>query len=101
MIPLGGFAQPGEKSVANFDEDSLTMAVEAARDCLVGVDSESVDSWYFASVTPPFVEKQSASIAASVLDLGEETYTVDPSGLQLMPLNWLLMLLKQAQQRRL
>lgn len=77
MIPLGGFAQPGEKSVANFDEDSLTMAVEAAQDCLVGTDRDTVDSWYFTSVTPPFVEKQSASIAASALDLGEDTYTVD------------------------
>ena len=29
-----GRAQPGEKAIANSDEDSLTMGVEAAYDCL-------------------------------------------------------------------
>ena len=28
----------GERSMCNWDEDSLTMAVAAARDCLTGVD---------------------------------------------------------------
>ena len=28
----------GERSVCNWDEDSLTMAVAAARDCLIGKD---------------------------------------------------------------
>ena len=30
----GGFAMPGEKAVANFDEDSITMAVEAVQEVL-------------------------------------------------------------------
>ena len=30
----GTGASPGEKAVANYDEDSLTMAVAAAMDCI-------------------------------------------------------------------
>ena len=38
----GGRAAPGERAVASYDEDSLTMAVAAARDCLRGVDRAAV-----------------------------------------------------------
>ena len=31
-------AVPGERAVANADEDSLTMAVAAGLDCLAGID---------------------------------------------------------------
>ena len=68
----------GEKSVRNYDEDSITMAVEAAIDCLNGVDRRSVDGLYFASTTPPYREKQSASIVAAALDLRrDELFTAD------------------------
>jgi len=33
----------GEKAIANFDEDSLTMAVEAGRDCIKGMQKDMVD----------------------------------------------------------
>lgn len=68
---------PGERAVANFDEDTLTMAVEALIGCLRGFDHQSIDALFFASTTPPFVEKQTASIAAAVADLGENIFTVD------------------------
>src|SRR3546814_13147692 len=38
---LRGLAK-GEKAVANWDEDSVTMALEAARDALQGIDRASV-----------------------------------------------------------
>jgi len=41
----------GERSMANWDEDSITMAVEASRDCLNGGGAEVFDSLYFASTT--------------------------------------------------
>ena len=72
-----GGGRRGEKAVANADEDSLTMGVEAARDCLKGVEAQSVDALYFASTTFPFKEKQSASIMAAALDLREDTIAVD------------------------
>lgn len=38
---LGALAR-GERSMANFDEDSVTMAVAAARDCLSDLDKSNV-----------------------------------------------------------
>lgn len=46
----------GERSMCNWDEDSLTMAVAAARDCLTGVDRSRVDGLYLASTTLPFAD---------------------------------------------
>ncbi|RLC91464.1 MAG: 3-hydroxy-3-methylglutaryl CoA synthase [Chloroflexi bacterium] len=67
----------GEKAIANWDEDSITMAVEAGMDCLQGIEKRSVDALYFASTTPPFKEKQSASIIAAGLDLREDIIAAD------------------------
>ena len=71
---------PGERAVANYDEDSLTMAVAAARDCLKGIDTESIEGLYFASTTSPYKEKQSAATIATVLGLPREAVTMDFSG---------------------
>lgn len=60
---------PGEKAVANFDEDSLTMAVAAGQDCLKGVNGNSVDGLYFATTTSPYREKMAATTVVSALDL--------------------------------
>ncbi len=70
-------AQPGEKAVANSDEDSLTMGVEAANDCLQGVDRNEVEGVYFASTSPPYQRKQAASILTPAADLGQEIFTAD------------------------
>jgi hydroxymethylglutaryl-CoA synthase len=67
----------GEKAVANADEDSLTMAVEAVLDCLNGMDREQVDALYFATASPPYVEKQSASIVRAAADLREDILSMD------------------------
>lgn len=73
----GGFGIPGEKAVAYFDEDSLTMAVEAALDCLGDSDSRAIDGLYFASTTAPYKEKQCAAIMALALDLRRDVRTAD------------------------
>ncbi len=73
-------APPGERAVASYDEDSLTMAVAAARDCLQGVDRVSIDGLYFASTTAPYREKQTAATIAAVLGLPSEVFTVDFGG---------------------
>jgi 3-hydroxy-3-methylglutaryl CoA synthase len=44
----------GERAMANWDEDSLTMAVEAARDCLDGTRPDGLAGVTLASTTPPF-----------------------------------------------
>jgi 3-hydroxy-3-methylglutaryl CoA synthase len=70
----------GEKAVANFDEDSLTMAVAAGVDCLNGVDRAQVGGLYFASTTMPFSERQSAGVIAGALGLGDDIRSMDFSG---------------------
>lgn len=75
----GGFAIPGEKAVANFDEDSITMAVEAAIDCLREVD-QGIDALLFASTTSPFKEKLGATLISAALDLPSNLRTADFSG---------------------
>ncbi|MDY6968132.1 MAG: zinc ribbon domain-containing protein [Spirochaetota bacterium] len=67
----------GERSVANYDEDSLSMAVEAAIDCLKGVDRNKIDGLYFATTTSPYAEKMVSTIASTALDFGRNTRTLD------------------------
>jgi len=73
-------AAPGERAVANYDEDSLTMAVEAARDCVRGIDTESIDGLFLASTTSPYKDKQAAATIAMVLGMNRESLTMDFSG---------------------
>jgi len=73
----GGFAMPGERSVANYDEDSLTMAVEASIDCLADTDARTVDGLIFATTSAPYTEKQGSAIMALALDLRRDVRTAD------------------------
>ena len=67
----------GEKAVCNFDEDSITMAVEAALDCSGDIDLAQVDALYSASTTFPYKEKQSSSLIATAIDLRRDILTSD------------------------
>ncbi len=69
-----------EKAVAWSDEDSVTMAVAAGKNCLAGVDHTSVDAVILATTTLAFSEKQGASIVAKALDLTGDVKTLDISG---------------------
>jgi hydroxymethylglutaryl-CoA synthase len=71
---------PGERAVANYDEDSLTMAVEAAMDCTGGIDVGTIDGLFFASTTAPHKDKQTAATIAMVLGLKREAITMDFGG---------------------
>lgn len=68
---------PGEKAVANFDEDSVTMAVSAGIDCLAGMDRGSIDGVYFATTTSPFKERHGAGIISQALDVPHESRAAD------------------------
>ena len=72
----------GERAICNWDEDSLTMAVEAARDCLTPsrLDPDaapSVTAVTFASTTFPFDDRQNAGILATALNFDEAVVTMD------------------------
>jgi hydroxymethylglutaryl-CoA synthase len=61
----------GERSFCNWDEDSITMAVEAARSCLAGQDRDDITGLSLASTTLPFADRDNAVIVAAALGLDE------------------------------
>lgn len=70
----------GERAVAGHDEDSATLATEAALECLGARQSHSVGALYFASVSSPYNEKSAASLIAAAVDLGVGIRTADTGG---------------------
>ena len=66
----------GERSMCNWDEDTLTLAVEAGRDCLGG-QRENVAALHLASTTAPFADRQNAALVAGALGLDEGIATLD------------------------
>jgi hypothetical protein len=85
----GGRGTPGEKAMANYDEDSITMGVAAGIDALGALARDTIDGVYFATTTAPYKEKQSAQVIATALDLRRDVYTADftePTAMAPMPL---------------
>jgi len=70
----------GEKAVANFDEDSITMAVAAGLSALTGTDRSKVEGVYLASTTMPYKERLNAGIVSAALGLKDDIRTADFSG---------------------
>ena len=73
----GTGAMPGEKAVANFDEDSVTMSVAACLDCIGDMDRQKIDGLFVATTTSPYQEKQIAAIIARAIDLRPDALTAD------------------------
>ncbi|MFA4917406.1 MAG: 3-oxoacyl-[acyl-carrier-protein] synthase III C-terminal domain-containing protein [Syntrophales bacterium] len=76
----GTAAGAGERRVANFDEDSVTMAIEAGFKCLKQENRDEIKGLYFGSTTAPYLEKQCAAICAGVLDVPSDIRTCDFGG---------------------
>jgi len=74
---LGTFPSPGEKAVANYDEDTVSMAVAAAIDCLNGMEREKIEGLYLGTTTPPYAVRQNSGIIAGALDLQPNIRTAD------------------------
>jgi hydroxymethylglutaryl-CoA synthase len=86
----------GARSYCAWDEDALTMAVEAARDCLTGHDRSVVASLVFASTTHPFADRCNAGVVAEALDLAQSLRTADGAGHQRAGVSALLDALRSA-----
>jgi hydroxymethylglutaryl-CoA synthase len=78
---LRGLAK-GERAMANWDEDAITMAVEAARDCLTGIGPGGIRNLYLASTTLPFRDRQNAGVVGAALTLEPAVLTADVGGSQ-------------------
>ncbi len=72
----------GERALANWDEDAITLSVEAARDCLEGFDRGRVGALYAASTTFPFADRLNASIVGAGLSLNRALHAADATGSQ-------------------
>lgn len=78
---LRGLAK-GERSVASWDEDSITMAVEAARDCLGRLDRGRVSRVNLASTSLPNADRQNSTVVKEALNLSDEVAAFDVVGSQ-------------------
>ena len=67
----------GERSMCNWDEDSVTMAVAASRDALRGRKRDDLGGVFLASTTLPFLDRQNAGILAGALNLSADIGTLD------------------------
>jgi 3-hydroxy-3-methylglutaryl CoA synthase len=82
-------AGKGERAVASFDEDAVSMAVEAARDSLRG--GVGVDALLFATLSPAYAEKLDTATIQAALDLPETVSSVALAGSSRMGLAGLLL----------
>ncbi|MDB5987867.1 MAG: hypothetical protein JWR16_2920 [Nevskia sp.] len=70
----------GEKAFCSWDEDAITMAVEASRDCLRGGSADAIAGLSFASTTAPYADLQNATIVGSALRLPDVSTRTDLAG---------------------
>src|SRR2546422_5664810 len=73
-------AGKGERAAVYFDEDALTLGLEAAQRCLEEKGKSGIDALYFASTSAPFWQRSSASFMAAACDLSAECETMDFAG---------------------
>jgi hydroxymethylglutaryl-CoA synthase len=92
---LKGLAQ-GERAAANWDEDSITMAVEAARDALADIDRTSVGGISLASTTLPFLDRLNSGVVKEALGLSDATIAFDATGNQRAATSMLIQMLRAA-----
>lgn len=72
----------GERAIAGWDEDAVTMAVEAARNCLVNIDRDTIGAISLASTTLPFADRQNCGVVKEALNLSDTTGALDVTGSQ-------------------
>lgn len=70
----------GERTLCSWDEDVITMAVEAGRDCVRGASTESLTALDLASTTAPYADLQNAVIAGCALRLSADASCNDLGG---------------------
>lgn len=75
----------GERAVCNWDEDTLTLAAAAVRNCLLNAGGYAqgaarVAALSLASTTLPFADRSNSTLLAAALDLSAEIQTSDVTG---------------------
>jgi 3-hydroxy-3-methylglutaryl CoA synthase/uncharacterized OB-fold protein len=90
-------AAKGERAIAAWDEDVITMAVEAGRDALTGVDRATVGSVSLASTTLPFADRSNSGVVKEALNLDDAVGAIDVAGSQRAGTSALIQALRSAQ----
>src|SRR5438477_9532770 len=74
---FGGAPRRGQRSVASFDEDTTTMAFEAARLALRSCQGVRPDAFWFATAEPAYLEKTNATAIHAALRLDADVTALD------------------------
>jgi 3-hydroxy-3-methylglutaryl CoA synthase/uncharacterized OB-fold protein len=77
---LGSPAGAGTRSVASYDEDTTSMAVEAARAALRAAPDVRPGALYFATAAPAYLDKTNASAIPAALALDAQAPAFDMLG---------------------
>ena len=70
----------GERAIACWDEDTVTMAVEASRDCLTGLDRTAIAGISLASTTLPYADRLNSGLVKEALCLETNLTANDQTG---------------------
>jgi 3-hydroxy-3-methylglutaryl CoA synthase/uncharacterized OB-fold protein len=70
----------GTRSVASYDEDSTTLAVDAARNALRSATDDRPGALWFTTTTPTYLEKSNAGVAHAALRLPTTAAAYDLGG---------------------
>jgi len=77
---LGPSAGSGTRSVASYDEDSTSMAVEASRAAMRAAPDIRPGALYFATATPAYLDKTNATAIHAALALDAQAPAFDMLG---------------------
>ncbi|MDQ0270349.1 OB-fold domain-containing protein [Cytobacillus purgationiresistens] len=67
----------GEKAIAGYDEDSVSMGVESAIDCLAEMEATNIDRIYYTTTSAPYKEKGSVSTITAALNLTANIHAIE------------------------
>ncbi len=89
----------GERAICNWDEDTVTMAVEAGKACLSslyeGQSERQLSAFYMASTSYPFIDRQNSVLAAEAMNLDGRLQSMDVGGSQRAASSALISLLER------
>ena len=98
MAPGLGEGAKGARAFRSWDEDCVTMAVEAARDGLRGADARKIASVTVASTTFPYADLQHSAIVADALRLPSSVRSLDMASSQRAGVSALLQALRMGEE---
>jgi 3-hydroxy-3-methylglutaryl CoA synthase len=76
----GGGGRKGQRSVASFDEDATTMAVEAARVAVRSAGPVDIRSLWFSTVVAAYLDRTNANTIHAALRLERDAPAYDAGG---------------------